>query len=61
MAKKVRVTYVRSVIGYNQKQKGTIEALGFRKLHQTVVHNDTPVLRGMLNKVSHLVEFEEEE
>ena len=61
MAKKVRVTYVKSAIGYNKKQKGTIEALGFHKLYQSVVHADTPVLRGMLNKVSHLVEVEEEE
>ncbi len=61
MAKKVRVTYVKSAIGYNKKQKGTIEALGFRKLYQTVVHSDTAVIRGMLNKVSHLVEVEEEE
>lgn len=61
MAKKVRVTYVKSAIGYNKKQKGTIEALGLHKLHQTVVHDDTPVIRGMLHKVSHLVEVEEEE
>lgn len=61
MAKKVRVTYVKSVIGYNKKQRGTIEALGFRKLYQSVVHEDSPALRGMLTKVSHLVEIEEEE
>lgn len=61
MAKKIRVTYVKSVIGYNKKQRGTIEALGFRKLYQSVVHEDSPALRGMLTKVSHLVEIEEEE
>ena len=61
MAKKVRVTYVKSAIGYSKKQKGTIEALGFRKLYQTVEHIDTPAIRGMINKVSHLVELEEEE
>lgn len=61
MAKKIRVTYVKSAIGYNKKQRGTIEALGFRKLYQAVVHEDSPALRGMLNKVSHLVEIEEEE
>ncbi len=61
MAKKIRVTYVKSSIGYNKKQRGTIEALGFRKLYQSVVHEDSPALRGMLNKVSHLVEIEEEE
>lgn len=61
MAKKIRVTYMKSAIGYNKKQRGTIEALGFRKLYQSVVHEDSPALRGMLNKVSHLVEIEEEE
>jgi large subunit ribosomal protein L30 len=61
MGKKVRITYVKSAIGYSKKQKGTIEALGFRKLYQTVEHDDTPVIRGMINKVSHLVEVEEEE
>lgn len=61
MAKKLVVTYVKSCIGYNEKQKGTIRALGFRKLNQTVVHDDNPVIRGMVNKVSHLVAVEEEE
>lgn len=61
MAKKVRVTYVKSAIGYSKRQKGTIEALGFRKLNQSVLHDDTPAIRGMLDKVSHLVEIEEEE
>jgi large subunit ribosomal protein L30 len=61
MSKKLRITYVKSVIGYNQKQKGTIAALGFRKLNQTVEHDDTPVIRGMVEKVSHLVKVEEEE
>lgn len=61
MAKKLRITYVKSAIGYNKRQKGTIEALGFRKLYQTVEHEDTPIVRGMINRVSHLVEVEEEE
>lgn len=61
MAKKLRITYVKSAIGYSKKQKGTIEALGFRKLQQSVEHEDTPVIRGMVGKVSHLVEVEEEE
>ena len=61
MAKKLRVTYVKSAIGYNKRQRGTIAALGFRKLYQTVEHEDTPVIRGMINRVSHLVEVEEEE
>ena len=56
---KLRVTYVKSSIGYNKRQKSTIKALGLRKLHQTVEHNDTPEIRGMINSVSHLVAVEE--
>lgn len=56
---KLRVTYVRSSIGYNKSQKSTIKALGFRKLNQTVEHEDTPEIRGMIEKVSHLVAVEE--
>ena len=56
---KLRVTYKKSAIGYNKRQKATIKALGFRKLNQVVEHEDTPVIRGMLDKVSHLVAVEE--
>ncbi|MFL7840133.1 MAG: 50S ribosomal protein L30 [Candidatus Promineifilaceae bacterium] len=56
---KLRVTYVKSAIGYNKRQKSTIKALGLRKLNQTVEHDDTPVIRGMVNSVSHLVAVEE--
>ena len=59
MAKKLVVTYTKSAIGYKKDQKGTIRALGLRKLNQTVEHDDTPVIRGMLHKVSHLVSVEE--
>ena len=55
----VSVTLVKSPIGYSERQKGTVRALGLRRLHQTVEHVDTPVLRGMVNKVSHLVEVQE--
>ncbi len=55
---KLRITYTKSVIGYNAKQKATVQALGLRRLHQTVEHADTPVIRGMINKVSHLVSVE---
>lgn len=61
MAKKLLVTYKKSAIGYKQDQKGTIRALGLRKLNQTVEHDDTPVIRGMINKVVHLVAVEEVE
>lgn len=57
----LEITYKKSAIGYNQKQKATIRALGLRKLNQTVVQEDTAVIRGMVNKVSHLVEVKEVE
>ncbi|MEO7000747.1 MAG: 50S ribosomal protein L30 [Ktedonobacterales bacterium] len=56
---RLRITYTKSAIGYNQKQKLTIKALGLRRLQHSVEHNDTPVIRGMINKVSHLVTVEE--
>lgn len=55
----VKVTLRRSVIGEKPKTRATVEGLGLRKLHQTVEQVDTPSLRGMLAKVSHLVEVEE--
>jgi large subunit ribosomal protein L30 len=60
-AKILRITLVKSPIGYSQKHKATIRALGLRRMHQTVEQADTPTLRGMLAKVNHLVEVEEEE
>lgn len=57
--KKIKITLHRSTIGYNKKQKLTVEALGLKRLHHSVIHNDTPQIRGMINKVSHLVEVEE--
>jgi len=57
--KKLRITYVKSAIGYSVRHKATIRTLGLRKLNQSVVHDDTPVVRGMLAKVSHLVRVEE--
>jgi large subunit ribosomal protein L30 len=58
--KKLRITLVKSAIGYSVKHKATVRALGLRKLHQTVVHVDSPTLRGMLSKVNHLVVIEEQ-
>jgi large subunit ribosomal protein L30 len=57
--KKLRVQYVKSAIGYPESQKGTIRALGFRRLGETVEVDDTDAMRGMLRKVEHLVEVEE--
>jgi large subunit ribosomal protein L30 len=55
----LRVTLVRSPIGFTKDQKATVRALGLRHLHQTVEHQDTPALRGMLTKVIHLLKVEE--
>ena len=57
--KTIRVTLVRSPIGYTKDQKETVLALGLRRMHQTIEHKDTPALRGMLNKVIHLLKIEE--
>jgi large subunit ribosomal protein L30 len=57
--KTLKITLVKSPIGYNKRQKGTVSALGLKKVNQTVEHDDTPVIRGMINKVSHLVQVEE--
>jgi large subunit ribosomal protein L30 len=59
--KKLIITYTKSVIGYSQKHRGTIRALGLRHLGDVVEHDDTPVVRGMLYKVQHLVKVEEKE
>lgn len=55
----LKITYTKSVIGYSKDQKATVKSLGLRKLHQSVLHNDTPVIRGMAFKVRHLVTVEE--
>jgi large subunit ribosomal protein L30 len=58
---KLRVKLVKSPIGYSKRQKETVRALGLRRMNQVVEKTDTPTIRGMLNKVSHLVEIEEVE
>jgi large subunit ribosomal protein L30 len=55
---KVRITQVKSRIGETQRHRGTLRALGLRKIGQTVEHDETPVLAGMLRKVRHLVRIE---
>jgi large subunit ribosomal protein L30 len=52
---KLRITQTRSVIGQTEKHRGTLRALGLRKIGQTVEHDDGPVVAGMLRKVRHLV------
>jgi len=57
--KLLKVTLVKSPIGYNKKQKATIQSLGLRKMGGSSLIGDAPHVRGMIAKVSHLVEFEE--
>lgn len=56
---KLRIKLVKSGIGYSRRHKGTIRALGLRRLGDVVEQADTPVIRGMIDKVSHLVQVEE--
>lgn len=56
---KVKITQVKSVIDRPKKQKATIQALGLRRVNQTVEREDTPVIQGMIKVVSHLVKVEE--
>ena len=56
---KLKITYVRSIIGQKPDQQRTVRALGLRKLHQSVQLDDSPQLRGMVHKVRHLVKVEE--
>jgi large subunit ribosomal protein L30 len=59
MSKKLKITQIRSAIGRLQKQKDTIKALGITKRGRSVVQDDTPVIRGMINTVNHLVTVQE--
>lgn len=56
---KLQITLVRSPIGYSKRQKATLKAMGLRRINQSVTHNDNDVLRGMIDKVSHLVSVDE--
>lgn len=63
MAKKkkqqLEITLVRSPIGYSKRQKATLKAMGLKKVNQSVVQDDTEVMRGMIDKVAHLVKVDE--
>jgi large subunit ribosomal protein L30 len=56
---KLRITQVKSGIGYAEDQRRTLTALGFKRLHQSVILEDSPAVRGMIQKVRHLVKVEE--
>ncbi len=59
MGKKLKITLVRSKYGWSRKQRATIAGLGLRKIGHTVVRPDNPCIRGMVEKVRHLVKVEE--
>ena len=56
---KLRITWIKSGIGYADDQRRTLRALGFKRLNQSVVHDDSGSVRGMIIKVRHLVKVEE--
>ena len=58
-ASKLRIRQVKSASGHTQDQHATLRALGIRRLHQVVEHNDTPQIRGMVFKIRHLVQVEQ--
>lgn len=60
MAQKLAITLTRSVIGREKSQRETVKALGLRKMHQTVELDDNAAIRGMVKKVSHLVDVKEQ-
>jgi len=57
---KLRITWVKSDIGYKRDQRRTLKALGFHRLNESVIHDDNRSIRGMINKLRHLVKVEEE-
>ncbi|HDM70457.1 MAG: 50S ribosomal protein L30 [Thermotoga sp.] len=58
---RLKIKLVKSPIGYSKDQKATVKALGLRKLNQTVIKEDLPQIRGMIEKVKHLLQVEEVE
>ena len=57
--KTLKIIQIKSPIGYKQKAKTTLKALGLRRIHQSVEHVDSPAIRGMINRVNYLVKVEE--
>lgn len=56
---KIRIKWVKSDIGYSKDQRQTVKALGFHRLNEVVEKEDTPVIRGMINKINHMLSVEE--
>jgi large subunit ribosomal protein L30 len=59
-SKKLRVVLRKSIIGLSPKQEGTVKALGLRRMHQSVTHEDTAQIRAMIAKVPHMLEVSDE-
>lgn len=59
MAQQLKITLKKSLIGRNARQRATVEALGFKKIGQTVVKDDNPAIRGMIHKVDFMLDVEE--
>ena len=58
--KKLKITLTKSIIGLSPKQEATVKALGLRRMHQSVSHDDTPTVRGMIAAVPHMLEVSHE-
>tara|TARA_B100001750_G_C15121770_1_gene405389 strand:- start:178 stop:366 length:189 start_codon:yes stop_codon:yes gene_type:complete len=56
--KKIKITLIKSPIGYKEKAKKTLEALGLKKINQSVIHNENDSIVGMLNSVNYLIKIE---
>lgn len=61
MSKQLEITLKRSVIGINEGQKTTVRTLGLKKVNDSVVQEDNPTVRGMINKVAHVIAVKETE
>ena len=59
MAKKLQITLKRSLIGRTPQQRATTQTLGLRKVNQVVIQPDNPAIRGMIDKIKHMVEVKE--
>ncbi|GAA0434472.1 50S ribosomal protein L30 [Lentibacillus halophilus] len=59
MSKQLEITLMRSIIGRTEAQRETVQSLGLKKINQSVVREDTPVVRGMIDKISHMVTVNE--
>tara|TARA_B100000959_G_C14744743_1_gene526603 strand:+ start:173 stop:373 length:201 start_codon:yes stop_codon:yes gene_type:complete len=59
MSKKLEIIQIKSAIGYNVKVKKTLEALGIKKINHKIIKNDSLAIRGMINKVNHLIKYKE--